>query len=219
MLGHKHMNNVNQYLLENLPTQNEWVLKLEKEAKEHRVPIMDPVSMNYVMQLIRLAQPQSILEIGTAIGYSALRMQQAAPRSKITTIEKNEQMYERAFTNIKDMNHHNKIEIIYGDAMSELTKLTLLERTYDFIFIDAAKGKYKQFFELVQPLISNKGVIVCDNVLFRGYVAHKGKAEQKRLEKLAEKLRLFNEWLSYHQEYDTSIVPIGDGISISIKKD
>jgi|SRR5690625_3691312 len=212
------MNNINQYLLKTLPSVKEWVLQLEQQAQEQRVPIMDPISMNYVMQLIRLSQPKKILEIGTAIGYSALRMHEASPYTEIISIEKNRQMYEMAIENISKVSNQDQIDVIYGDAEIELTKQSLLDQSFDFIFIDAAKGKYKQFFELAQPLIANKGVIVCDNVLFRGYVVDESKTEHKRFHKLATKLREFNSWLSNHTDYHTSIVPIGDGISISIKK-
>jgi len=111
----------------------------------------------------------------------------------------------------------NKIEIIHGDALQSIEKLISRGDTYDFIFIDAAKGQYKKFFTLVEPLIQSGGIIVCDNILFKGYVANPAKSDNVRLQKLANKIRSFNEWVMEQPNYHSSIIPIGDGISISVK--
>lgn len=212
------MNALNQYLLHTLNERPEWMLTLEMYAKENHVPIMEPVSMNYVAQLVRMKKPKKILEIGTAIGYSSLRMLDASAQSTIMTIEKNELMYKQACENIRQLDKDNHITVLLGDAIERIKELYEQKDTFDFIFIDAAKGKYKDFFELVQPLTNEQTVIVCDNILFKGYVADEGKSENKRLQKLANKIRLFNEWLMKQEAYHTSIVPIGDGLTISVKK-
>ena len=95
------MDSVTRYLQQMVPERKSWMKKMEQFASEHRIPIMEPVSMNFLTQLVRVKQPQSILEIGTAIGYSALRMNEAYPSAKITTIEKNKDMYYRALNNIQ----------------------------------------------------------------------------------------------------------------------
>src|SRR5699024_11673920 len=100
--------------------------------------------------------------------------------------------------------------------LEKITSLYTNDVLYDFIFIDAAKGKYQEFFELVQPLVKKDTVIVCDNTLFKGYVADEHKLDNKRLHKLARKIRSFNEWVMKQEEYHSSIVPIGDGLTISI---
>lgn len=211
------MTNIQNYLLDNLQERTDWMYDLEKYAKNHRVPIMEPVSMNFLTQLVKLYKPEHILEIGTAIGYSALRMKNAHKDVKITSIEREQTMYEQAIKNIKSYDNDNNIDVILGDAIDEIKKLYNNKTKYDFIFIDAAKGKYKEFFELVQPLTSKEAVIVCDNILFRGFVADPELAESKRLKKLAKKIDHFNKWLMEQKDYSSSIVPIGDGMTISVK--
>ena len=211
------MDKLKQYIKETTPKTEGWLCSLEQYASEHRVPIMEKESMNFLTQLIRIHQPASILEIGTAIGYSALRMHEVQPMATITTIEKSDAMYQLAVENIKTKQKVNKIEIIHGDALQSIEKLISRGDTYDFIFIDAAKGQYKKFFTLVEPLIQSGGIIVCDNILFKGYVANPAKSDNVRLQKLANKIRSFNEWVMEQPNYHSSIIPIGDGISISVK--
>jgi|SRR5699024_9298615 len=211
------MDSLNDYLLASLPKAEDWMISLEAYAKNHRVPIMEPVSMNFLAQLVCIKRPQRILEIGSAIGYSALRMHHAFPSATIMTIEKNKKMCLLAEENIKKMNKENEIEVLCGDASDMIDLLSAKGNSFDFIFIDAAKGQYKRYFELVQPLIERNGIIVCDNILFKGYVADATKDDNNRLQNIGEKVRGFNEWLMQQKEYHTSIVPIGDGLSISLK--
>lgn len=211
------MDNLETYLLQHVPERLGLLDDLEKYAQTHQVPIMDPVSMNFLTQLVRIHKPKRILEIGTAIGYSALRMLEAQPNAKLITIEKNESMYELAKQNI-DL-HHNLFDITvkHGDAINVIEELLAKEITFDFIFIDAAKAQYKKYFEAVQALTDDHTVIVCDNILFKGYVVDETKVEQKRLLSLTKKIQQFNTWLIAQTNYQTSIVPIGDGMSISVK--
>ncbi|MFS0672895.1 O-methyltransferase [Ornithinibacillus sp. 179-J 7C1 HS] len=205
------------YLNNLLPQTEEWVKELEEQAKIDRIPIMDPVGINFLMQLIRLNKPKKILEIGAAIGYSALRMNEANPDALITTIEKDDVRYNQAVNNIRKQKKESSIEIIHGDALEELSKLAENKRSYDCIFIDAAKGKYKSFFELALPLLEMNGFIISDNVLFRGYVSDPN-FEHPRYKKMVEKIRAYNEWLVNHPSFITTILPIGDGVAISYKK-
>ncbi|WP_174613890.1 O-methyltransferase [Virgibacillus ihumii] len=206
---------LDQYLQKMLLPADEWVRDLAAEAKADRVPIMDPVGMNFVMQLIRLTKPQRILEVGTAIGYSAMRMVEANPYASIITIEHDKVRYNQAFNNIHKMEMEHNIEVIHGDA-SEVIPTLAAEESFDMVFIDAAKGQYKRFFELAAPLLSDNGFILSDNVLFKGYVADEEK-EHPRFQKIARKLRDYNDWLIQHPNFITSIVPIGDGVAISYK--
>lgn len=210
---------LNAYLLHTLPTEEPWMVELRKYASAYHVPIMEPISMNFLTQLVRMKQPKRMLEIGTAIGYSALRMANACSDTSITTIEKDEEMYEQAIKNINQFDKYEQIDIKHGDAIEVIQSLYKANHTYDFIFIDAAKGKYQQFFELVQPLVSDDVMIVCDNILFRGYVANPSNTDNKRLQKLAKKISNFNDWLMMQENYHSSIIPIGDGLTISIRKE
>lgn len=211
------MDKLSQYLLEHIPERNETFQKLEEYARTHRVPIIEPVSMNFLTQLVKMNRPKQILELGTAIGYSALRMLEAYPLATITTIERNEEMFQIATRNIENADKSDRIQMILGDALEIIQQLSNEQRKYDFIFIDAAKAQYQRFFTNVEPLLNDGGIIVCDNVLFKGYVANSSKANSRRMENLATKIRLFNEWLMAQSNYHTSIIPIGDGLSISIK--
>ncbi|WLR49482.1 O-methyltransferase [Halobacillus litoralis] len=190
---------------------------MESDAEEKRVPIMEPLGIDFLMQLLRIQQPKKILEIGTAIGYSALRMLEACPGSQITTVERDEQRYEDALKNIKAMNAEEQIHVIKGDAL-EVASTIEEEGPFDLLFIDAAKGKYEEFFHLYSPMVSDKGVILSDNVLFKGFVADDSEANP-RMAKIANKIRKFNEWLVQHPDYYTTIVPIGDGVAITKKKE
>lgn len=213
------MDSIKKYLLEMTPERKDWMHSLENYASEHRVPIMESDGINFLTQLVRIHQPKTILEIGTAIGYSALRMHEAHPTSMITTLEKNEDMYQIALKNISNHGKQQQIEVIHGDGLDLISQLIVKKKMFDFVFIDAAKGQYQRFFTAVQPLIRAKGIIVCDNILFKGYVADENKTVSPRLRKLAKKIHHFNAWLLEQTSYHTSIIPIGDGVSISVKLD
>ncbi|MGP4107185.1 O-methyltransferase [Virgibacillus sp. L01] len=204
------------YLSQSLPSADNWAAELEQTAKNENVPIMDPVGINFVMQLIRLNKPRRILEIGSAIGYSALKMLEANPNASIVTIERDEQRYNQAVQNVRKLGFQDNIQIIFGDAIEILNGLKV-DNQFDLVFIDASKGQYKRFFELSSPLLSENGFILSDNVLFKGYVADPEK-QHPRFQKLARKIREYNEWLIKHPDYVTTIVPIGDGVAISNKK-
>ena len=211
------MNNLEQYLTEHVTKRTDDFEALEAFAIEHRVPIMEPVSMNFLTQLVRIHQPETILELGTAIGYSALRMLDATPAARLTTVEKDVKMYELAQSNIAKRQKESSIVQLQGDALEVIAELVANEQTFDFIFIDAAKAQYQRFFDAVQPLTKKGTMIVCDNILFKGYVVDESKIEQKRLRSLTKKIQQFNAELMQNPNYHSSIVPIGDGVSISVK--
>lgn len=205
------------YLNHLLPQRDQqWITEMELYAKENRVPIMEKTAIHFLLQLIQIQQPNKILEVGTAIGYSVLRMLEAAPEAKIVTLEKDEERHDMAVHNIKKQGKETNIDVLLGDALENMEKLNEQNEKFDFIFIDAAKGEYKRYFELSDQLINSNGVIVCDNILFRGYVANVENSPP-RIKNIVKKIRAFNEWLTKHPNYSTSFVPIGDGVSISYK--
>jgi len=212
MLDHE----LKEYLQTLIPKRDEFFNEMEQYAKLHQVPIMDPLSMEALLQLLRLYKPDSVLEIGTAIGYSALRMASVV-KGKIVTIERDQIRHEEAVKNIRRAKKDNQIQVLFGDAFN-LVEEVKKYAPYDCLFIDAAKGQYQRFFEVFEPLLSENGIIITDNVLFRGYVYNPDQADQKRLKKVAEKINGYNQWLINHPSYHTVILPIGDGIAISIRK-
>lgn len=192
-------------------------LELKAYAKENNVPIIFDEGLAFLETIIRLHKPKRILEIGTAIGYSAMRMHKACG-SLITTIERNSKMFEEATKNINNANLSDKIEIIFKDALEAFDEVS--KNTYDMIFIDAAKAQYTKFFNLYTPLLNEGGIVVCDNMLFHGLVED-GDAYEKQTRSvrgLIRKLAAFHNNLLSNEDYNTSIFNIGDGMSVSIKK-
>lgn len=205
------------YLLQRLPRVDEWVLEMEGQAQDENIPIMDQVSMNFLAQLVSINKPKNILEIGAAIGYSSLRMLDAYPSTSIVTIEKDEYRYKQAVKHITEQNKQTNIQVIYGDALEEMSILQKNNEQFDFIFVDAAKGEYKSFFKQACLLLKDNGLILSDNVLFRGYIANLDEPIPK-YKNTVQKIREFNDWLVNQPDFITSIVPIGDGLAISYKK-
>src|SRR5690625_1159349 len=138
------MDNIENYLIQTLQDRNQWAYRLEEFAKQNKIPIMDPVSMNFLTQLVLIYKPSTILEIGTAIGYSALRMCDILPSVNIVTIEKNEEMFHIAQKNILDHHKEKSIQLVHGDALTEINKLVEEKITFDFVLIDAAKAQYQR---------------------------------------------------------------------------
>ncbi|MUV39549.1 Caffeoyl-CoA O-methyltransferase [Lentibacillus sp. JNUCC-1] len=205
-----------QYLCQFRSTDPKWMQDLQEQAKNQRVPIMEKDSLTFMLHLLRIHKPKRILEIGTAIGYSALCMADTCPQAEIVTIEKDSQRYKEAVLNIQKLSMSDKIEIVYGDAREVLPGLSDTA-PFDFVFIDAAKGQYQNYFGQAVRLLTQTGVIVSDNVLFRGFVY--GKVDiPTRYQSMVTKIRHYNEWLMQHPDFHTTIVPLGDGLAISSKK-
>ncbi|WP_404347003.1 O-methyltransferase [Sutcliffiella horikoshii] len=211
-------NKVITYLNKLTPQRNKLVSKMEKLAEKENVPIMDLVGMETLLQLLRLSTPKRILEIGAAIGYSAIRMAQAIPEVTIVTIERDEHRYLQAKAHIEQAGLQDRIQLILGDAL-EVSDQVEKEAPFDFIFVDAAKGQYERFFTMYETLLNEAGIIITDNVLFRGMVAEDHDSiEPKRIRNLVKKIDRYNRWLMEHPDYITTILPVGDGIAISKKR-
>lgn len=207
---------INDYLEGLIPKRDETISDIESYAKQHHVPIMELVGIEVMLQLLRLIQPRTILEIGTAIGYSSIRMAKALPNTQIITLERDEERYNKAIENINKEKLENQIKVIFGDAL-ELVDEVKEQSPFDSIFIDAAKGQYVRFFELYSPYLSENGIVFSDNVLFRGLVA-KDIIEEKRHQSIVKKLKSYNEYLMNHADFHTTILTVGDGIAISRKR-
>ena len=142
-------------------------LELKEYAKDNNVPIIIDEGLAFLESIIAIKKPKKILEIGTAIAYSAIRMHKVCA-SEIYTIERNPKMYEEALKNVKKANLEDSIHIIFKDALEAFNDVSSNE--FDLIFIDAAKAQYMKFFDTYTPLLSNDGIVVCDNMLFHGLV-------------------------------------------------
>ncbi|MGM7702125.1 O-methyltransferase [Pseudalkalibacillus sp. Hm43] len=207
-----------QYLEELIPERPQEIVEMEQQAEVENVPIMDLIGMEALLQIIRLHKPKRILEIGTAIGYSGIRMIQASPESRLVTVERDPERYGQAIQNISKVGMGHAIEVLEGDAL-ELINEIQHSGPYDLIFIDAAKGQYQRFFQEFENMLVPEGIIVSDNVLFRGFVAKENEEiESRRFRKLTEKIRNYNEFLYEQKHFVTTILPVGDGMAISILK-
>lgn len=213
MAGEKiNLDYITEYLRNLAPKSSEELCEMEKFALENDVPIIQKEVKPLLEFLCRLKAPKKILEIGTAIGYSASVMALASPDDvKITTIERDIDMLYLAMDNIKKSGLSDKIKIIEGDA---LEVLPMLSGKYDLIFIDAAKGYYNEFFESIFELINDNGLIICDNVLYKGMTAT-DELVKRRQKTIVGRMREFLSMLYEHKNLTTAVIPIGDGVALS----
>ena len=194
--------------------------ELREYAKLNNVPIIQDEGLAMLEMVIRLYKPKNILEIGTAIGYSAIRMAKVC-NSNVYTIERNELMENEAIKNVSKANLSNNIHLIFKDALEAYDLVSNVE--FDMIFIDAAKAQYMKFFNLYTPLLKKGGVVVCDNMAFHGLVElindEKAYMEQSRsVRGLIRKMAAFHDELLKNEDYYTSLFEVGDGIAISVRK-
>lgn len=187
--------------------------EIERYAKEERVPIMMKDGIEYLCNYIKEHKIKRILEIGSAIGYSAIKMALVADDIMITTIEKDEKRYNVAVDNINKFNLSNRINIILGDALE-----TEIDGEYDLIFIDASKGNNINFFNKYSKNLSSYGIIITDNLLFHGLVRDENLIQTKNQRGIIRKIKQFVEFLDNNLEFSTEYLDVGDGIAISRRK-
>lgn len=200
----------------NKDNEHEFILELEQYATDNNVPIVTKEGLELIKMLVKITKAKTILEIGTAIGYCSINLALLSKDIQIDTIERKEQMYNKALENIDKINLSNQINVFKDDALEfDLEKLNY--RKYDIIFIDAAKAQYRRFFEKYSTLLNDKGIIISDNLLFHGLV-EKEEIDGKDLRALIRKIKNYNNWLFENEEFDTTFLRIGDGMAISIKK-
>ena len=186
--------------------------EIEAYADENSIPIINKVSSQFLIDIVKKEAPHSILEIGTAVGYSALLMAHHMPKdSKIITIEQDANRIDTAYNFITRAGRIEQIQLIDGDASEMLTQL---EGPFDMVFIDAAKGQYLDYLQKIIDKLSIGAVIIADNVLFRGMV----KSEQptlKRYRTIVKRLREYLDFVSHDPRFSTTIHNEGDGVAIS----
>lgn len=191
------------------------VSEIKKYALDNKVPIMQDEGIDYLINYIKDNKIESILEVGTAIGYSSIMMALSNPKIKITTIERNHDSYLEAVKNIKRMKLENQITLIFKDALD-----VELEDKFDLIFLDAAKAQNIKFFEKFEYNLNPKGTIITDNIYFHGLVEQdESSIESRNVRGIVRKLKNYIEFLENNKRYSTEILKIGDGVSISKKKD
>ena len=189
--------------------------ELESYARENFIPVIQPETAALLKVLIGIHKPERVLEAGTAIGYAACVIAGAMGASgTVDTIEINGDMVDMARKNIETMGLDARVRVLQGDA---LDVMECLSTPYDLIFLDAAKGQYLEYFEQAMRLLKPGGLLVSDNVLYKGLVTQNRNAVHKH-RTIAAKLNEYLQLLCHDERLETAIIPIGDGLAISLKK-
>lgn len=184
--------------------------KIENYAKINNVPIMEKSGIDFLTNYIKQNNIKNILEIGSAIGYSAIKFCLVDESITVTTIERDNSRYNEAIKNINDFNLQKRIKIIHDDAFN-----VDINENFDLIFIDAAKAQYIKFFEKFKVNLKKNGVIISDNLKFHGLVDGNDENLSRNVKGLVRKLRNYINFLENNDEYETEFYDIGDGIGIS----
>lgn len=202
--------------IQSLDTGNtDFLNELEQFALKTNVPVIRPQTQSFLKLLLAVKQPKQILEVGTAIGFSALLMSEYGPDDcRITTIEKYEKRIPLAKENFRKAGREDRITLIEGDASDILKDL---EGAYDFIFMDAAKGQYIHFLPDILRLMPMGGLLVSDNVLQDGDILESRYAVTRRDRTIHSRMREYLFVLKHHEQLRTDILPLGDGVTVSVR--
>lgn len=206
------------YIRSLIPEDTGILKELEIFAKENKVPIVHKEVANFLSFFCNFKKPENILELGTAIGYSSIIMSLNSPENcVIKTIEKDSDMIKLAEENIKRYNLENRIQVLSGDCIEVIKNLDEKDKKYDIIFLDAGKGHYNHLLPDCLRLLNDDGVIIGDNVLFRGMVASKDLLIRRKIT-IVKRMKNYLEMVSNDKDLVTSVIPMGDGISITTRR-
>lgn len=205
---------VENYIRETLKPSQGLLRDLELYAEENSVPIIHKEVADLLRVILKLKRPKKILELGCAIGYSSLFFADVLDGDvEIVTTERNPIMLERAQDNIKKAGMVDRIKILVGDAEETLKDL---EGTFDMIFIDAAKGHYKMFFDMLIGKLNHGGIVISDNILYKGMIASDDYVVRRK-KTIVKRMRTYLDYICDLEGISTSLIPIGDGLAISYK--
>lgn len=202
------------YLEQLLPERGLLLREMERFADEHHIPIADPEVAMFLEITIRAIQAQRVLEVGTAIGYADIFMARAMPpQGRVVTIDISAEMIGKAKAYVKRAGLEDRVEFHEGPA---LTVIPALDGPFDLVYLDAVKGEYRDYLDLAVPLMRTGGVVVCDNVLWRGQVAS-GRLLGEQYGRSTAALRDFNDYFAHHPQLLAQILPVGDGLAYGVK--
>ena len=205
---------VENYIRETLKPSQGLLRDLELYAEKNSVPIIHKEVADLLRVILKLKRPKKILELGCAIGYSSLFFADVLDGDvEIVTTERNPIMLERAQDNIKKAGMEDRIKILVGDAEETLKDL---EGTFDMIFIDAAKGHYKMFFDMLIGKLNHGGIVISDNILYKGMIASDDYVVRRK-KTIVKRMRTYLDYICDLEGISTSLIPIGDGLAISYK--
>jgi len=202
--------------IKSLIEEDEEIAKFRKESEDRNIPIIHEEVANFIKVILHLHKPLKILELGTAVGFSSFFMAKIIDRDDlvIKTVERRDSFIDEASNNLEKLKYKGNIEILHGDALNILENL---EDTFDLIFIDAAKSKYLDFLPYCFKLLKKDGIIISDNVLYKGMIANDDLVE-RRQKTIVRKMRKYLKTISNHPSMESSILPLGDGLAITVKK-
>ena len=203
------------YIRSLVPERSKNLKELEQFACDNKVPIVQKETGVFLEFMTSMKKPLRILELGTAIGYSSILMYEAAgTEPEIITIERDDKMIEYASENLKRFNLDNKIKIMQGDCLEILEKL---DEPFDLIFMDAGKGHYNHFLPHCLRLLNKDGIIIADNVLFRGMVACRDLVKRRKIT-IVKRMKTYLELVTKDKDLITSVIPMGDGIAVTKRR-
>ena len=191
--------------------------KIEADALARNIPVMQREGLEFMIEIFKHHNCHCCLEIGSAIGYSAMMLVSNINNFKVETIELNDERYFEAINNIKDNNLQEKIIIHHDDAL-EFDCNSLVLKKYDCLFIDAAKAQYQKFFEKYIGLIKEDGVCIVDNLDFHGMIFDIEHIKNRNTKQLVKKIKRFKDWIFNNDEYDVTYYHVGDGICVIRKR-
>jgi predicted O-methyltransferase YrrM len=202
--------------IKSLIEENEEIAKFRKESEDRNIPIIHEEVANFIKVILHLLKPLKILELGTAVGFSSFFMAKIIDNDnlEIKTIERRDSFVDEASKNLERLNYKGNIEILPGDALEILENL---EEKFDLVFIDAAKSKYLDFLPYCFNLLKKDGIIISDNVLYKGMIANDDLVE-RRQKTIVRKMRKYLKTISNHPSMESSVLPLGDGLAITVKK-
>ncbi|MDD6043519.1 MAG: O-methyltransferase [Eubacteriaceae bacterium] len=216
------MKNITNELVENYITKyyrpvNESLEQLRLVGEKDHVPIIQRDTENVLNSYLKLKQPKRILEIGTAIGYSAIYFATVCKDSEVYTIEKDEIMRQAALNNFQESGLNDRIHSLFGDGQEQIEKLQDQGiKDFDFVFVDAAKSHYKRFLEAALKVCSNNALIISDNILMRGMTASDDFDEHRKHKTNIRKMREYIDFICTQEDLETSLLAVGDGLGITI---
>ncbi len=208
---------ITEYLRDKMTHNNVLLHELERYAAENSVPIVEPETARFLSVMCRAQRPKKILEVGCAIGYSAILMAQATDDScDIATLECNGDMVSIARENIKKAGYAGKISVIEADAKDYLSYIDD-DEVFDIIFLDGPKAHYIYMLDECVRLLKKGGMIISDNVLYKGMTADDDHVVRRKIT-IVKRLRRYIDMLMKHPELETALLPLGDGVTVSVKK-
>lgn len=195
----------------NIPEE---IVKMQTDYRKNGVPTILTDGLNELLMTLKIKNPKTVLELGTATGCSGIAILKTLPNAKLTTVEKIPSVRKQALENFEKFGVIDRVNSLIGDSLDVVLNLT---QKFDFIFLDCNKAAYATLYPLLKDLLTENGVIFADNILFRGYVA-KEKECPKEYKTLIEKIDLYNQLASNDEEMITCFFDVGDGIAVSVKK-